>query len=892
MTHPQNTESLGLCTRAIRSNQILTLCAALAICLGVNALQGQTVAPPGGKAMAWGMGDYRQTNVPPDLTNVIQVSGGYMHALALKSDGTCVAWGDNNYGQTNIPAGLKDVRMIAAGYANNFALKSNGTVVAWGMNNFGQNNLPPGLTNVAYIASGAVFGMALKSNGTVLVWGDNRFGQLYVPPLTNVVALVAGYYHCMALKKDGTVVAWGHSTPAAVPANATNIVALAGGGWHALALKKDGTVLAWGANGFGQSSVPSGLNHVLGLGAGAYHSTAFKDDGTVVGWGSNPYGQASGAGLSNIVQLGGLWYSSLAISGGTLASNPPPPIDTNPPPVIPTTRIIALSGNLSFGSVTLGQTATRTLTLSNSGNAALTISGITYPVGFTGNWTGSIAPGATQNVTVTFTPASATTYSGSLTVNSDATSGANTLPLSGTGTQILTPAISLMGTLSFGDLLAAQSATRSFTISNPGTAPLTVSSISYPAGFSGNWSSGIIPVGNTVNVQVTFLPAAAGAYDGNVTVTSDAASGANTLPISGRGIVTNGPALYVTPAAIDFGAIPLGSIEEQSVFITNTSASTISGYVTLSSPFMLLSSSGYNLAPGQGTSILIRYYTAASPTTNTGTLTFSAGGATPLPLRGASVASTAKTFMTSLGNVPGMSNGFNGWIGMKITIGTNPLIVNALGRWCYPGNGRPHTLKLVKADTGVEVPNSIANISMASAPVGMMLYGGLPNPVTLNASTAYYLLCQENTEVFFNAGSSISVRTDARCDGPVSIAASGSLTFSTGMSNRCAGPLDFKYIVGTPPPPVVVSTPTPAPAPPRVYVDPYAPQIYALSMIGETAHIAATGIAGQHYRVLISPDMSNWIELSTVVAESNGNIDYENVVDANLARFYRLELVP
>jgi len=96
---------------------------------------------------------------------------------------------------------------------------------------------------------------------------------------------------------------------------------------------------------------------------------------------------------------------------------------------------IALAGNLAFGNVTVGQTATRTLTISNTGNAPLNVSGISYPAGFTGNWSsGSIAAGSSQNVNVTFTPAAAQSYSGNITVNSDATSGVNTISASGSGT--------------------------------------------------------------------------------------------------------------------------------------------------------------------------------------------------------------------------------------------------------------------------------------------------------------------------------------------------------------------------------------------------------------------------------------------------------------------------
>jgi len=111
----------------------------------------------------------------------------------------------------------------------------------------------------------------------------------------------------------------------------------------------------------------------------------------------------------------------------------------------PPTSVIALSGDLAFGDVTVGQSPTRTLTISNSGNADLTVASLTYPAGFTGAWTGRIPPGRSTNITVTFAPATANNYGGTVTVNSDATGGTNTLPISGRG--IMPPP----GTLAIGE---------------------------------------------------------------------------------------------------------------------------------------------------------------------------------------------------------------------------------------------------------------------------------------------------------------------------------------------------------------------------------------------------------------------------------------------------------
>ena len=97
------------------------------------------------------------------------------------------------------------------------------------------------------------------------------------------------------------------------------------------------------------------------------------------------------------------------------------------------TRIIGVTGNLAFGSVVTGQISTATMTITNSGNWALTVTGISYPTGFSGAWSGSIGAGKATNVTVTFAPMLVQAYGGLVTVGNNATSGGNTLNASGMG---------------------------------------------------------------------------------------------------------------------------------------------------------------------------------------------------------------------------------------------------------------------------------------------------------------------------------------------------------------------------------------------------------------------------------------------------------------------------
>jgi len=85
-----------------------------------------------------GNNDSGQTTVPAGLSNVVALTAGWSHSLALKSNGTVVAWGYNDSGQTTVPAGVNNVVAIAAGWSHSLALRSAGTVVGWGYNGNGQ----------------------------------------------------------------------------------------------------------------------------------------------------------------------------------------------------------------------------------------------------------------------------------------------------------------------------------------------------------------------------------------------------------------------------------------------------------------------------------------------------------------------------------------------------------------------------------------------------------------------------------------------------------------------------------------------------------------------------------------------------------------------------------
>ena len=243
------------------------------------------------------------------------------------------------------------------------------------------------------------------------------------------------------------------------------------------------------------------------------------------------------------VLCGGSWYDfadfycQVGYRGGDYPDNTYNSVGFRvvlPPSQPLVTRVIRLDGDLAFGEVAAGQIVTRTLTIYSDGNAPLTVTGIAYPSGFSGAFSGSIAAGESREVAVTFGPTNTQSYGGTLTVNSDATGGTATTSLSGTGvtaSRVIRPD----GDLAYGFVPVGESATRTLTIYNDGNAPLTVTGIFYPTGFRGAFS-GAIAAGSSQTVDVTFSPMATQSYGGTLTLNSDATGGTISHPLGGTSI--------------------------------------------------------------------------------------------------------------------------------------------------------------------------------------------------------------------------------------------------------------------------------------------------------------------------------------------------------------------
>lgn len=189
----------------------------------------------------------------------------------------------------------------------------------------------------------------------------------------------------------------------------------------------------------------------------------------------------------------------------------------------------------------------RTVTLTNSGSAVLNITSI-MPSGAFADTTAcgsTLAASASCNISVTFTPTSVTSFSGSITIVDDAADTPQVISLSGTGVSAPSfPVVNLSASsLAYGNqIVGSTSAAQVLTLTNVGTAALTISSIVTTGNFSNTTTcGGTLAAGSNCTISVTFSPLSAGALTGATTITDDASGSPHVVSLSGTGVTPTPP---------------------------------------------------------------------------------------------------------------------------------------------------------------------------------------------------------------------------------------------------------------------------------------------------------------------------------------------------------------
>ena len=267
----------------------------------------------------------------------------------------------------------------------------------------------------------------------------------------------------------------------------------------------------------------------------------------------------------------------------------------------PVPAVTLTSANVNFGTRTVNTTSpATTVSLTNSGTANLIISAITGSgdFGFTTTCpilTPPIAPAGSCGISITFTPLTVAALTGSISIASNAPGSPHTIALSGTGSAVPVPGVTLSATtLNFGSqIVNTSTAIQSVSVTNSGFATLLISGITRtgsasftrvsPASPGPDCGTSVAP-GAKCYISVIFTPTATGVATAQINITSNAGGSPHLVNLSGSGIAAAIPAISV-PAGVAFGdqVITTGSAAQTLTLLSsgtavlNVSAITLGG---------------------------------------------------------------------------------------------------------------------------------------------------------------------------------------------------------------------------------------------------------------------------------------------------------------------------
>jgi hypothetical protein len=316
-----------------------------------------------------------------------------------------------------------------------------------------------------------------------------------------------------------------------------------------------------------------------------------------------------------------------------------------------------------------------------------------------------VASNAKISFEVVFTAPAASSYPADIIVAIEERGGGTyniSIPVTGTGEAASAgsppPTSALTGSassLTFGSELVGTSTSQAITLTNSGTASVTISQAAVSgSGFALSGFSGAVTLAasKSLPLTVSFTPTAIGSVTGSLSVLSNATNSSVSIPLSGTGVQ---PQISVTPASVSFTNVSVGATNTQSVTIKNSGTAnlTVSQASLAGSSFSMSGmSTPMSIAPG-GSSTITLGFTPASASSFYANLSLVNNSPTsPLvvPLSGTSVASVLKLSAspTSL-NFGSLATGTNSTQSITLTNSGNSSI--SISNVAVSGTGFSHT---------------------------------------------------------------------------------------------------------------------------------------------------------------------------------------------------------
>ena len=429
--------------------------------------------------------------------------------------------------------------------------------------------------------------------------------------------------------------------------------------------------------------------------------------------------------------------SGTGVTAGALSSNP---------------------DNLSFGSVQVGNNATLSETLTNTGGSNVTISQATATgAGFTISGLSvpaTLTPNQSVTFNVKFAPSVAGTVTGNVAIVSDASNSPLGIGLSGDG---LAPGslTASPSSVSFGNVVIGNSKTQAVTVTNNGGTSVSISNAATTGNafsFTGPTLPLTLNAGQSATFNATITPPSAGNKNGTLTITSNASNPTLTVPLQGTG-VTQGQ-LSPNPASLSFGNVVVGSNTSLSETLTNSGGTSVTiSAASVNATGMSLTglSLPLTLNAGQSTTFSVKFAPAAAGAVS-GNVTVTSDGANPsltIPVSGTGVTPgtlSANPTSLSFGSVQVGSNstlsetltntgGSNVTISQANVTGAGLTISGlTVPATLTPNQGVTFSVKFAPASAGA-VSGNLAIISDASnSPLNISLAGTGVTPGQLTAN--------------------------------------------------------------------------------------------------------------------------------------------------------------
>ncbi len=274
--------------------------------------------------------------------------------------------------------------------------------------------------------------------------------------------------------------------------------------------------------------------------------------------------------------------------------------------------------NVPYGNVVIATAKQDSVTVTDTGTAALVITSITptnarYTVS---PGSGTIQPGAKSVFHITFTPAVNGLQSGSIVFLHNAPTLRDTVFVTGTGTGFSVNRRSIP----YGNVQVGSPRKDSVTVTNAAAVALTITNVASTNGaFAVNPVSASIAASGSAKFYITFTPANTSPQTGNIVFTHNASSSPDTVGVSGTGIV---PAFALNRKSTSFGVVALGSNRLDSVVVSDTGkAPLVISSVASSNGMFTVSPGNATIQPSQTLKFYITF-TPSSASVQSGNIVF------------------------------------------------------------------------------------------------------------------------------------------------------------------------------------------------------------------------------------------------------------------------------